>query len=656
MGNFFTRNWFPLNIIIVLVLAGIAVLIWGLVTNWGKGPHHYSPCPSGQEHCGGEGCIDETTTFCMPDGSTCPQEQVADRHGNPLCCGAGDNKPRVDGNTCKPCDNLKPIACKNSDGFVTCCAGDKCVTGQGCCDGTHNIGKYICGKNCCKEKCCGAPSGSPGATCCAHVGTNFTCDPKTKKCQLPCGKGIWCDSKQDCLEFKPPLRFCSKNPKKLCKENPDNCGDNGTCSLTSFCSDTFQYCDDTKNPCEGEGAQCLGMRGTTANVCRNRSPCSDYTSAYIPQKGPHNTTMCQSRSNKNKNYYCHDTNGPTDLYASVKLTSSSQSCNAADCVNSLQNLKGIDTIDVQKDGQTCTGILDCDKYLDPCPESCPYDDDRCCPDGESACAGNTYKYCDPSSGQCFKGYECNQKDRPGGCTLNNNSSLSEGECNATCNVKIKSGDQVIMAFSNDWATANTPTWHYFKNLAGTGDGSTSIVITPPFDKPGVTEDVIKNIASDSTKPSTILFQGETTLYTKCRGGSSDDKNNPCCGTCKGAPIGSYFWLGGFGFEHKQFNFLFAPKSSSHATWDEEDADDRRQIWRAESMGDEKQYVYDSPYNVYWPDSPTESWWMAWDESWSGTELNLSPLYSGMVGVKIVVKFFKNKSDCKDPNPTTGTCF
>ena len=73
----------------------------------------------------------------MPDGSTCPVAQVANRYGkNPQCCGTGGNatKPIVnpkDNTKCAPC----PVKTKYCPHDHKCCAGPASnCTDDGCCD------------------------------------------------------------------------------------------------------------------------------------------------------------------------------------------------------------------------------------------------------------------------------------------------------------------------------------------------------------------------------------------------------------------------------------------------------------------------------------------------------------------------------------------
>jgi hypothetical protein len=247
------------------------------------------------------------------------------------------------------------------------------------------------------------------------------------------------------------------------------------------------------------------------------------------------------------------------------------------------------------------------------------------------------------------------------CILSNDSTVypTEPTCKSTCKKEIKSGDKVLMAFSND----NQKTWHYFSSVVGGKDGGTPIVITPAFDTQGLTEKQIKELPPTTDAWSTtILFQDKITSDTKCRSGDGYT-GNPCYGTCESAPLTSYFWLGGWNFDSTPYSFLFAPKSSSYATWDEEDSDERvgnQMIWHTESADNsETQYVYNSPYYIHytmaadWP-NPEYQYYMAWYESWTATELNLSKEGEG---AKLIVKFFQANSICKphSPFPSPPSC-
>ena len=116
MGSFFTKDWFPLNIIIVLVLGGIGVLIWGLVTHWGHPPQPRGACAKGTSRCGPKNCINDTQYTCV-DGEQCDIDK-ATTGKNKKCCGRGNLPMRsADGLTCVSCYGPKSKPCNTPPTF-----------------------------------------------------------------------------------------------------------------------------------------------------------------------------------------------------------------------------------------------------------------------------------------------------------------------------------------------------------------------------------------------------------------------------------------------------------------------------------------------------------------------------------------------------------
>ena len=205
MGNFFTKDWFPLNIIITLVLAAIAVLIWGLVTNWGRGkpspPGPPPPIPPTPPECDPNQTLIPCTKICCSsprDPKVCC--------GGAVCCnttwcldpktGGQAPRPSTKGNICCPPKKFCP-----KDPFWPCCPGDSKCTNDTC---TLTCGPLQC-------------NWDKGLECyqIGNVKLNTVYDPNTwdtqTQCFVPPGETKCVDVKSKSLTTTGTYYSCQKS-------------------------------------------------------------------------------------------------------------------------------------------------------------------------------------------------------------------------------------------------------------------------------------------------------------------------------------------------------------------------------------------------------------------------------------------------------------
>ena len=360
MGNFFTKDWFPLNIIITLVLAAIAVVIWGLVTNWGKGQPVIHPCKTGQSRCG-TGCIDDIKV-CV-NGKPCDSEKAT--QDNKKCCPWEAN-----GNTCEDCKS--PLSRCYKDGHVVdkCCLKENCSQNKGgCCE------NHICTYGCCASPCC--KTGATKTECCdEQVGEYCHYSPGPSpysKCKIKCG-AEWCD----------PDKICETNPIKntghgLCDDGSDNpkiCSESSPCTSSVSCN--YGVCEGgpssgkacTSNGCPDSAQACIMKRCERLSPCTWKSASLTFipTPLYVNNKGElcnsedkdcKSNNICNKVGAPGSLFFCKD--APGSYYRTAKRTAREKSnCNAYDCLTSSQE-QGMTKLDWSDN--TCISKYDCNKDI-----------------------------------------------------------------------------------------------------------------------------------------------------------------------------------------------------------------------------------------------------------------------------------------------------
>ena len=496
MGNFFTRNWFPLNIIIVLVLAGIAVLIWGLVTNWGKGPHHYSPCPSGQEHCAGI-CIDDTEV-CV-NGKPCDHEKAT--QDKKQCC-----KWRSNDNDCVDCTSPKTKCYKDGHVPDICCLEQNCSQDHGgCCKSKeHN-----CDYGCCAATCCNT---EPGKTECCNEQAGEYCDYSPGpspygQCKIKCGVE-WCG---DDL-------ICEQNSKSLNKgfglcddgsDNPTICSEAAPCSGPGPVSCNYGVCSPSSmNACTKDGCSSHTKEHCVMERCSRPSPCTwhsdslEYipTPLYVNNKGelckpkPGDSDECKPKTICNKggapgSFFCKDAPGSYHRTATRTEAKGSQ-CNAYDCLTSTQE-PGMTTLDWNDN--KCTSEYDCNKdtSFTACPPSCVIKDSDACCKGKKLTGQICFNGTHPlqcADGKCTDGVQCDPKkiyrsDGSYDCTACNTTDPTDPLCKSgtSCNNECKymlSGAKVVIAFSLTGIKTDS-SWMTISNSNTASATGTNVTLSAP---------------------------------------------------------------------------------------------------------------------------------------------------------------------------------
>ena len=514
MENFFSANWFPLNIIIVLAVGGVAVLIWGLVTNWGKGhPTTPSPppspkCPPPDDkslklYCGGV-CINPKNFKCIND-APCENEKAT----TTTCC-----EYLARDNNCVPCPLHSPV-CNSKEGGSQCCATKDCNSEDGCCGmGIWGQQPHNCDDGCCATDCCIGSS----STCCVSPqqchypshspGALNSHSPAGGTCQVKCGVQ-WCKPNvqacaEDTLELRPNTGVCDKESDTTYTacSHATSCEPGISCNYGVCAKDTNTACTDHGCPhnnqgCKIEHCDSLNTQWGTKN--------------YDPlELGVYNTlnptkvgTLCGPgtndctpyityKNNDNSSYFCATDNGETLTRTATRKVIKGTS-NTEACFQTMNEPGLVDSVWDPKHS-ICTGYFSAatDSRFPKC-SICPLtnEEDACCKDDDRKLTG---KICSTglcgAADKCYWGSYCGfDVDGKVACNLSLNQPDAElkykgvGNCNGSSHCPtttlVHDQDLVYIVFLDDTK------WYFISN-AGEDDGISHLgckKATPDFIAP-----------------------------------------------------------------------------------------------------------------------------------------------------------------------------
>jgi hypothetical protein len=276
MGSFFTKDWFPLNIIITLVLGGIGVLIWGLVTHWGHPPKHRGACAKGTSRCGPKGdCIDDSKYACV-NGEQCDIDQ-ATTGKNKKCCGRDGNKPMRsdDGLTCVSCYGPKSQDCNKKEyPSNTCCAKD--------------------------EECCGEGKGTFNGQCCKNSGPASS----HQECTKNDGEGVKCCPSSQVWMDQGHKRCCdgqvvtnTNGPNICCTDKEFICNKSANDKKTKVCC---------SEPCCEQGGICCPRQEESSSLLT----ADEKSSCVVAPGAPRSSGKCSEVCG---NVFCNSSDTCIDL-------------------------------------------------------------------------------------------------------------------------------------------------------------------------------------------------------------------------------------------------------------------------------------------------------------------------------------------------------
>ena len=527
MGNFFSADWFPLNIIIVLAVGGVAVLIWGLVTNWGKG-HPTTPplkCPPPDDQsltlaCGGV-CINKAFFKCIND-APCENAKAT----TTTCC-----EYLAQGNNCITCPPHSPV-CNSKEGGSQCCATKDCNSADGCCgvgimrNHTHN-----CGNECCERACCIGSPGSP-STCCGKLeqcrypshspGSLNSHSPANGKCQIKCGVQ-WCDEGEtacvvNTATLQPKTGICDKEDattymacSKATSCEPGISCNYGVCAGDHNIACNKDGCLSTYTKIKNKGCQSEQCRqlpkGTWGTMLYNPLE-FDATGGRLSTPGPTSTSYTTYKSNDDDHspYFCYpakDTDAST--FTRTATCTATQGKQSTESCFQLMSEPGLVKSVWDPTHSICTGYFNAatDSRFNACGETCPLTNAVACCKDENADSKLTGKICfndldsyvcgaDGAGDKCYWGSYCGfGQDGDGVCNLSltkptNNPAIQRqgvANCGSTCPNKpvlINDNDEVYLIFLEE------SKWYFISN-AGANDGKSN--------------GGCKNITADNTPPT-----------------------------------------------------------------------------------------------------------------------------------------------------------